>query len=187
LNGGRVISIFPEGTLPVLAFVEFLSGATSDKPHCRLNFSVPLISYQQMNVIGRCYVVEYGQTIATLRLEQPVAPPFSIYGELEQERFLVAPVRDVPDIARAGYTVGSRHADLLIQLFGCQKGTLAPRHTTIPCANSVKSASSVGPTPQPQSQPTNFRLSSMCSCSSFEWLPCIRRIIGSQSDNFSPG
>ena len=159
-----MITIFPVGTLSILALVELLSGAAGDKLHRRRNLSVPLISYQQMNVIGRCYVIQYGQTVSPPRFEQPVTPPFSILGELQQERFLVTPVRDVPDIVGAGDTIGSRHADSLIRVFGCRKGTLTARYVTNPYEKLVKSSSSEGPTPEPKVRSQHEAKS--CSCSS---------------------
>ena len=58
-------------------------------------------------MVGRRDVVEHAQTIATLRLVQPVSPPPSVLRESQQEVSLVATMRDVPDQAGTENSIGA--------------------------------------------------------------------------------
>ena len=64
---------------------------------------------KQVDVVGGGDVVEDRASIALLRLKEPGDPLLTIPGKLEEELLLVAPVGDVPAIARDVVPVGSGH------------------------------------------------------------------------------
>jgi len=112
INGGCMVTVLPERATPLFAQVVFLAGPAGDQLHATGDFGVTLVLYQEMYVIGCSDVVQNAQAEALPGLEQPVAPATAVASESKQEFPVMASVRDMPDLARDGYTVGAGHDEL---------------------------------------------------------------------------
>jgi hypothetical protein len=59
LNSISVIAVFPEGSIPSLALIEFLGGSPGDQLKALWDDIRPAIDHQQMDMIGSDNIVEY--------------------------------------------------------------------------------------------------------------------------------
>ena len=105
-----MIPVFPESPFPVLPLIEFLARPScSQLNRARNNVSFAVVSYQKVDVIGGDHVVKHTETIALLRLEEPLKVPASVPGKLEQEFFFVAAVRNMPHTPWKVMPIRPRH------------------------------------------------------------------------------
>ena len=114
LDGGSMVSIFPEGSLPAFALVVFLRSATRDELHALSDYVLSRASDQEMNVIRRHDVVKHTKTEALLGLEDPVKVTAPVARKLEKKLLLMTAVGDVPDGNLAGNS-GWRAASCLLR------------------------------------------------------------------------
>ena len=105
----NVVTIFPKCSPSVFPAVKFPRSLPRNQLKA-LGDHLPLtVNDGQMDVIRRYGVVENIQPVALLRLKQPLKPTLSIPYEFEKKLFLVATMRNVPDLSRNMMTVRSRH------------------------------------------------------------------------------
>jgi len=112
-HGGGVIAVLPERTLAAFSVVVVLGATPCDPLHAAGNLSLPLITHQQINRVRGDDAVQNTKSETSLGLKKPAQPTLTVFGELEQKVFPVAPVGDVPDMMwqknpmRVGHRVGS--------------------------------------------------------------------------------
>lgn len=109
LDGGCVVTVFPERAQATLATVVLLRGAPSGKLNAAGDNAVAGILYQQMNVVGRDDVVEHTEPKTLARFIEPAQVAGSVLGKLQQKSALVAAMRDVPDQAGQEMAICTRH------------------------------------------------------------------------------
>ena len=113
LDSRGVIPVFPERPMPLLPVVVFLSRAARRQLQAAGDrIGLTLVDHEQMDVIGGDHVIQEMQTLLTARLFQPIQISSSISIESQQEILLVAPMRDVPNLARQIASIRSRHKHL---------------------------------------------------------------------------
>jgi hypothetical protein len=78
LDGGGVITIFPERALVTFALVILLRGAPCDELHTVSNYVSARIFKQKMNVVGRHHIIEHAPTEPLLCLENPMQVAASV-------------------------------------------------------------------------------------------------------------
>jgi len=113
-----VVAIFPEGAVTILALIVCSGRAAGDELHAPSNLVVTALAHEKMDVVGGDDVIEHAQAEALPRLAQPAQIAASVTRELEQERPVVAAVRDVPELARDMVAVRARHRGHLPQKSG---------------------------------------------------------------------
>ena len=112
-DGGRVVTVFPEGTFAHFSLVVVLRSASGNQLHALRNDVGGAVFHQKVNVIAGYGAVEHAEPKALPGLEEPVKVMLPIAGEFEEKSFLMAAVRNVPDMAAQEVTVGAGYRFLL--------------------------------------------------------------------------
>ena len=110
LNGRRMVAVLPKCTFAAFSPVKLLGRLPCNKLHTLPYRICCSIHCQQVDMIGCDRVIENVQPVALPGLEQPLKPALSVQSELEKELLLMAPMGNVPDLARNVMTVCSWHA-----------------------------------------------------------------------------
>ena len=105
-----MVTVLPEGPLAFFSSIVFLAGFSGDILHGSWNrLRTATIGDDQMNMVAGDTIIENGDTIPLSGFEQQLQPSVSIYCKLEKKLPLMAPVGQMPDIARYKMSVGSGH------------------------------------------------------------------------------
>jgi hypothetical protein len=113
-HGSRMVSVFPESSLPLFPLIELLSGAAGDQLHGPGNyFAFPAVKHEQMDMVRCGHIVEDAQPIPFLGFKEPAHPRSAVFGKFEKKFFLVAPVGYVPDVSGQEVSFGSGHGKQL--------------------------------------------------------------------------
>ena len=106
---GGVVTVFPERTLALLAVIVVLGGASGDQLHALRNYVLARVLHHEMNMVGGHHVVEHAEPEALFCQKEPAQLTPSILWELEEEGFLMATVREVPNVTGQEVAVGAGH------------------------------------------------------------------------------
>lgn len=108
-HGGGEVAVFPKSTFPGFALVVFLG----DPPGCQLEAFADgawfAILHQEVDMVASDDVVENGQPIPLMCLEQPVSPTDSVTPEFQQEVPVMTTMGQVPYTTRNVDAFGSWH------------------------------------------------------------------------------
>jgi hypothetical protein len=104
-----MVAVLPVGTLTALAQIVLSPRAPGDKLHAAGEYIIPVVLDQKMDVVGGDDVIEHAQPVTLPRFVQPAQIAAPVACEFEQERPVVAAVRDVPELARHMMAIRARH------------------------------------------------------------------------------
>ena len=77
-----MVSVFPEGPLPLFPLIELLSGPAGDQLHGPGNyFAFSTVKHEQMDVVRCGYVIENSQPVAFLSFKEPAHPRPAVFGK----------------------------------------------------------------------------------------------------------
>ena len=110
LHRGRMITIFPKSTFPILPLVIFLARPSSYQLH-RLRDDLPLLSVpdKEVNMVRSHRIIQDTRPEPLLPLEKPLQPPSPISGKPQKELLLMASMGNVPHAARNVMPIRSGH------------------------------------------------------------------------------
>ena len=107
---GRMVAIFPEGSLPLFPLVKLLSCPACNQLHRLWNdIAFPAVEYEQMDVVRSGHVVEDPQSVALFGFKEPAYPGSAVSPEFEKKFSLVAAVGNVPRVSGQEESFGSGH------------------------------------------------------------------------------
>ncbi len=88
-NSCSMIAVFPEGSLSILALIEFLGRSPGYQLKAFWEDIRPAIDHQQMDMIGGDHIVENSQTKALFGFKEPGMPAPPVPGEFQEKFFFL--------------------------------------------------------------------------------------------------